>query len=96
LVQPSFDHQAIAKFGSFAIINLRSHDHRILLGVNHLREAETEFFGEQRARDFDEAQIRDVVHDPAAIGIEKHYSHFGTNARRISGEHAVQSFRMPR
>src|SRR6202140_1642423 len=93
LVEPAFDHESIAEFGGASIVDLSAHDDGIFFVFDHLREAEAEFLSEQRPSDLDEAQIGDVVHDASAIGIEKHYSHFGANAWRIGGEHAEQSFR---
>jgi hypothetical protein len=43
---------------------------------------------EQRARDFDEAQVGDVVNDGGAIRIEEHDLHFGLNRRRLGVAHA--------
>ena len=47
------------------------------------------------ARDLNETQISDVMHDTAAVCVEKHYPHFSANARGIGRKHGEQSFRKP-
>jgi len=84
-VKPTLDYQSIPKLGCAAIIDLRVNDNRIPLRFRHFRQGQTEFFGEQRAGDFDEAQIDDVGDDSTAIGVEKHHLQLSANARHGGG-----------
>ena len=93
LVEPAFDHEPVAQFRRAAVIDLGPDDHRILLVLGHLREAEPELFGEKGPRDFDEAQVGDVMNDGGAVRIEEHHLHVGADARRAFVQHAKPSFR---
>ena len=90
MIEPAFDHELIAKFGSAAIVDLSAYDHGISLVLVHPRETETEFFSEQGPRDLDEAQIGNIGDNASAIGIEEHHLHFRADARRGCGDHAQQ------
>jgi hypothetical protein len=85
------DHQPVAQLGAAAIIDFRAHDDRILLRFGHGREREPKFFGQQSARDLDKPQVRDVVHDPAAIGVKEHYLQLSAHSRRCGRGHGQQS-----
>jgi len=92
-IEAAFHHEPIAEFRCAPVIDFGPDHHRIFLGLGHLREAEAELFGEKGARNFDEAQVSDVMDDRGAIGIEKHHLQFGANERRIFVQHAKPSFR---
>ena len=92
-IEPAFHHEPIAQFRRAPVIDFRPDHHRIFLRLGHLGEAEPEFFGEKGARDFDEAQVGDVMDDGGAVGIEKHHLQLGADARRIFVQHAKPSFR---
>ena len=92
-VEPAFDHEPIAQLRRAAVIDFGPDDHRILLVLGHLREAEPELFGEKSPRDFDEAQVGDVMNDGGAVRIEEHHLHVGADARRAFVQHAKPSFR---
>ena len=83
-IKPALDHKSIPKFGCAPIIYLRANDDRVPLRLSHFREGQTEFFGKQCARDFDEAQICDVRHNPTAIGVKKHHPQFCADTRPAS------------
>src|SRR5437899_12351248 len=79
LIEPALNYKAIPKFGRAAIVDLGVDNHRVPLRLSHFCKGEPEFFGEQCTRYLDEAQIRDVRHDAAAVGIEEHHLHFCAN-----------------
>jgi hypothetical protein len=87
-IKPAVDDESISKLGGAPIIDLGVHDNRVLLRLGHLDEGQTEFFGKQCARDFDEAQICDVRHNSTTIGIEKHHLHLCADVRRIWIHHS--------
>ena len=62
-VEPAFDDELIAQFRPAPIIDLRPDDDRISFALGHLDKRQSQFFGEERARDFDETQVGDVVDD---------------------------------
>ena len=92
-VEPAFDNEAIAQLRGLAVIDFGPDNHRILLVFGHLRQAEPELFGEKSSRDFNEAQIGDVMNDGGAVRIEEHHLHVGADARRAFVQHAKPSFR---
>ncbi len=93
LVEPAFDHEPVAQFRRAAVIDLGPDDDRILLVFGHLGEAEPELFGQKGPRDFDEAQVGDVMNDGGAVRIEEHHLHVGADAGRAFVQHAKPSFR---
>ena len=68
------------------VLDLGANHHRIFFALRHLGQGHAELLGQERSSDLDEAQVGNVMHDPAAVGVEKHHLHFGANARAI-GRH---------
>ena len=80
-IEPAFDNEPIAQLRRLAVIDFGPDNHRILLVFGHLRQAEPELFREESPRDFNKAQIGDVMDDGGAVGIEEHHLHVGADAR---------------
>jgi hypothetical protein len=73
LFQPAINAQPVAQFRGTPVVNLSPHDHWISLCLGHFDQLHSELFGEKSARRFDESQVSDVMHNPAAVRVEKHH-----------------------
>ena len=83
--QAAMDDESVAQPGGAFVIDLRADDDWIGLRRRHLDQAHAELLGEERARDFDEAQVDDIVDHSRAVGIEKHDLDGGFDTRSLDG-----------
>src|SRR5439155_11353104 len=83
LIKPTIDHGSVVHLSRPAIIDLRPDNARISLGFRHLGERKSQLFRKLRPRDFDKTEIRNVRGHTAAIGVEEHHLHFGSDAWRV-------------
>src|SRR5207249_10175660 len=83
LSKPAIDHESVAQLSRAAIIDLRPDNDRISLGCRYLGERKSQLFRKLRPRDCDKTAIRNVRGHTAAIGVEEHHLHFGSDAWRV-------------
>ena len=84
-LEPAMDDQDVAEHRGLAVIDLRADDDRVLLALRHRAQPHADLLGKQRARDLDETEVRDVMHDRGAVGVEKHDLRLGLDGRRFHG-----------
>lgn len=82
-VQPALDHKFIAEYGGLSVINFCSQNDRVELCLRHFAELHAELCGQTGSRSFDHSEVGEVVHDAAAVGVEKHDFFVGLNGRGL-------------
>src|SRR4029434_10058478 len=86
-VQSPMHDETISELRRSLVVDFRPYDDGIHAAFAHADQPHAKFLCEQCPRDFDETQIRDVVHDAGTVRVEKHYLHFGSDGRSISCVH---------
>jgi hypothetical protein len=72
IVEAGVDRELIAQDGGALVVDLRAQHDGEDLGQRHLTQLEAEKGRQPGAGGFDHAQVGEVVHHAAAVGVEKH------------------------
>ena len=85
--EPSFNDQPVGEPRGLLVVNLGPEHDWINIPLRHPRETHPELLREQGSGNLDEAQVRDIMHDPGAIGVEKHHLQFRRDSRSFQFTH---------
>jgi hypothetical protein len=74
--------QRIPQSRGTAVIDLGSNHYWAFPGINHSAQWPAEVFCQQRTVRLDKAKIGNIMDDASSVGVEKHHTYFGFEARR--------------
>ena len=80
-IHPAMDQELVGENRRALVVDFRAEDDGKELIGGHVGEAHSKLLGEQRARDLNEAEVGNIVHDARTIGIEEKDLNLGLNAR---------------